>query len=356
MKHLFNLYALSAPSGDEIETRKYMMSELKKLGARVTTDKAGNVYAVKGVCDTYPCIVAHLDEVHDYKRDGYKTYRIGDCLLGYDELTNEFVGCGADDKNGLYIALKLFASLDVIKGAFFVGEESGCIGSRQADMSFFVDARFVAQPDRRNGTDFITQIGGTDLCSEDFVADTAMYRTKYGYKVTTGLMTDVQTLKHKGLHVSCINVSCGYYEPHTDREYTRVSELNNCLALITDLFTNLNRVYKHTYVKPVFVPKDKVFSHFDDAYMPNYRNDKGDVSDYLFDDAYMPNYHNDKGDVSDYLFDRVCVDTDLGQTVHSSDLFNAAVSRYPYVSDSDILQAIYDLESALPGLTIDYDM
>lgn len=349
MKHLFNLYALSAPSGDEIETREYMISELKALGAHVTTDKTGNVYAVKGESDAYPCIVAHLDEVHEYKRDGYKTYRIGDCLLGFNELTNEFVGCGADDKNGLYIAIKLFAALDVVKGAFFVGEESGCLGSQQADMSFFTDTRFVVQPDRRNGTDFITQISATDLCSEEFITDTAPYRVQRGYKVTTGLMTDIQTLKNRGLAVSCVNVSCGYYEPHTDREYTRVSELNNCLALITDLFTDLDQVYKHKYVKPVFVPKFRgasfTPSFSDDVYTPSYRKD-----------AYTPSYRNDKEDVSDYLFEQVSISTDLGQTVYSSDLFSDAVSRYPYVSDSDIWLAIYDLESALPGLTIDYDM
>ena len=33
-----------------------------------------------------------------------------------------------------------------------------------------------------------------------------------------GLMTDILALKEKGLEVSCINVSCGYYNAHTDEE------------------------------------------------------------------------------------------------------------------------------------------
>ena len=43
---------------------------------------------------------------------------------------------------------------------------------------------------------------------------------KWGYMEENGLMTDILTLKEKGLEVSCLNVSCGYYNAHTDEEIT----------------------------------------------------------------------------------------------------------------------------------------
>ena len=39
------------------------------------------------------------------------------------------------------------------------------------------------------------------------------------------MMTDVLELKEKGLKVSCLNLSCGYYEPHTDHEFTVKKDL-----------------------------------------------------------------------------------------------------------------------------------
>jgi hypothetical protein len=151
-------------------------------------------------------------------------------------------GLGADDKNGIWVCLNVLAKFDVVKCAFFVGEEIGCVGSRGCDMSFFDDCRFVLQCDRRNGGDLITSICG-GLCSEEFLND--IDYAKFGYKETSGLTTDVGTLKSRGLKVSCVNMSCGYYCPHTDEEYTVLSELDNCLAFVEHIITKCRKVYPH---------------------------------------------------------------------------------------------------------------
>ena len=67
----------------------------------------------------------------------------------------------------------------------------------------------------------------------------------FGYKETDGLMTDIEQLKENGLDVSCINLSCGYYEPHTDNEYTSKKDLLNCLHFIEHIITNCKKVYRH---------------------------------------------------------------------------------------------------------------
>jgi hypothetical protein len=133
---------------------------------------------------------------------------------------------------------------DVLKVTFFVEEESGCTGSENAVMSFFDDCRFVLEIDRRNGGDFITTIGGwTSLCSQEFID--AVDPIKHGYHEEVGLMTDVEALKENGLKVSAANISCGYYNPHTDTEFTLWSELNNCLAFVEHIIVTCQDVYPH---------------------------------------------------------------------------------------------------------------
>lgn len=39
-------------------------------------------------------------------------------------------------------------------------------------------------------------------------------------------------MKRNGLEVSCVNLSCGYYEPHTDNEYTILADLCKCYRFV----------------------------------------------------------------------------------------------------------------------------
>lgn len=59
------------------------------------------------------------------------------------------------------------------------------------------------------------------------------------------MMTDIQVLKENGLAVSCINLSCGYYEPHTDHEFTVKKDLLNCLRLVEHIIENCTSTYPH---------------------------------------------------------------------------------------------------------------
>jgi tripeptide aminopeptidase len=251
-KLLKKLYSINSPSGKEIDMENFLTEFVSRIsGVNFWSDKRGNIYAEKRgseIGSEFPCIVAHLDEVHT--RDfgcHYSTQRVGGILFGFDLSTDSFVGCGADDKNGIFIALSCLEKYDHIKVAFFVEEEIGCRGSSAADMSFFKDCRFVIQADRRNGSDFISKASFVDLCSAEFIADVNM--AKFGYKEAAGIMTDVLTLKENGLEVSCCNLSCGYYNPHTENEYTKISELKNCLDFVQSIIEGCTKVYKHNYEK-----------------------------------------------------------------------------------------------------------
>lgn len=252
MKTLKELYMISAPTGSEQQMARYITSYLEERNVTVTRDKAGNLYAVKGVSDTFPCIVAHMDEVHDFKSKSFEVQQIGQVLFGFDLERNLFEGIGADDKNGIWIALRAFEDYDVLKGAFFVSEETGCVGSREADMPFFDDCRFVLQCDRRGNSDFITTASSTVLCSKEFIDAVSPLLRLHGYKRTTGMMTDVMQLKENYLPVSACNISCGYYNPHEENEYTNIDDLYNCLEFVYDIIDTCEDTYWHTYEKEVF--------------------------------------------------------------------------------------------------------
>lgn len=167
---------------------------------------------------------------------------------------------GADDKNGIFICLECLKKYDAVKVAFFREEETGCRGSSEAAMSFFDDVRFVIQPDRKGNSDLITSIGYSDLCSEKFIE--ALEPEKWGYREENGLMTDVLALKENGLGVSCLNVSCGYYNAHSDEEITMKKDLLKCLMFIGHIIEDCTGVYPHVQDDSYFSPyefEDEVY-------------------------------------------------------------------------------------------------
>ena len=250
MELLHQIYRISSPSGRESQMMKFLRRRLNQLGVAHVTDKAGNIYATKGVAASYPCIIAHTDEVHSFREKGYDVVQAvskdKNIIFGFNHLKRSHCGTGADDKNGLWICLKCLEEFDAIKCVFFVGEEIGCHGSSRADMKFFDDCRFVVQCDRKGNSDMVTFYSGSVLCSDDFLLDTAP--DKFGYKQSEGLITDVITLKHKGLKISGINLSCGYYLPHSPHEFTCVEDLMNCYRFVQHIIRNCKKTYHHQFV------------------------------------------------------------------------------------------------------------
>jgi len=262
MKLLKKLYLIDAKSGSEKAQRDFIIKYVKDhiKGAVSITDNKGNLYVTKGQSETYPCVVSHLDEVHQKRHKSFKIIESDGFIMGMNVYTRERHGIGADDKNGIWVCLKCLEKFDAIKCAFFVQEETGCIGSGQANMEFFSNCRFVVQCDRKNNGDFINKISGVELCSKDFINDAKL--KDFGYKATEGALTDSYKLKMKGLKVSCCNMSCGYYEPHTSSEYTYFPDLQKCLNLVEHIVANCTKVYAHEY-KPVY--QHRYYNEFDDS-------------------------------------------------------------------------------------------
>lgn len=241
---LKKLYAIHSPSGKEDKMIAFLISYLKSLlGVKLGRDSYGNLYAVRGESETYPCIVAHLDQVQRNHPRDFRAIETRDIIFGFSAKEHSICGLGADDKNGIIICLEAIKKYDCMKVVFFKEEETGCHGSSCAEMKFFEDCRYVIQCDRRGNSDLITNIGCSDLCSEKLIQD--IDPEKWGYKEETGMMTDVETLKERGLSVSAINMSCGYYNPHTDEEITVKRDLEKCWHLVQHIIEDCTETYPH---------------------------------------------------------------------------------------------------------------
>lgn len=257
---LREVLSIQSVSHDQFRMFAYIVRQVKQIPNAVMFIDDGNLYITKGDAPTYPCMVAHMDTVHDITDDLFPLEFNG-MITGFDRINMEQVGIGGDDKVGIFIALECLRDFDNMKVAFFRDEEVGCHGSYGAQMDFFNDCRFVLQCDRRGNSDFITDAGGVELSSKCFQDDLLPIISSYGYKFANGMMTDVMALKENQIEVSVANISCGYYNPHMPNEYVDVFDVMSCLDMCQTIIRYCTDTYTHRY-KPRYVAPVTPYSKY----------------------------------------------------------------------------------------------
>lgn len=215
--------------------QRFIKKEIAKMNLGHTTDKYGNIYVTKGDADLYPTMVCHIDTVHDINND-VQVVQLDDVLLAIDTKTMKRYGIGGDDKVGIYITLELLKQFDNFKAVFFLDEEVGCVGSSQADFKYFDDSTIVLECDRRGYNDFVTSISGTKLSDETLHNDIDDILTKYGRVKCNGGITDVGEIAEENT-VQVANMSCGYYDPHSDNEYIIISEVESTKQMCYEILS-----------------------------------------------------------------------------------------------------------------------
>jgi putative aminopeptidase FrvX len=220
---------------------------LQRYG-KVRYDLAGNLWFERGLARYKPLIVAHCDTVQEpdsrkvfYEKKGKMLGRIG----------NKQTGIGADDRNGIFVALMLIKKTNIpLKCLFTFGEETGAHGAYKTNETDFDDVAYMLEFDRKGSGDII------NYGSDEFLNDVATLGLPFGYKETFGVFTDVTVLSEK-MGISAVNLSCGYYYAHTQSEYTVIGELYNAICFGVELITNLKKRYDYTYIVPDYNPKVK---------------------------------------------------------------------------------------------------
>lgn len=227
---------LEIPSKHPHEGRlvRHVAGELEASGCRVETDTAGNLYATKGEAGSYPLFMAHLDTIHEmeevslWSHDGW----LGAMRPG---TSGGQVGVGGDDKCGVFLCLELARRLPALKVALFVGEECGCLGSRQADRRFFADVGYGIEFDCPE-IGLVTQVcSGVELFRKDGEFWSLLGPIVERHMGNPGLdmqqhpYTDVRFVRGYG-RFPCANLSAGYYALHSPGEVVSLPALRRILA------------------------------------------------------------------------------------------------------------------------------
>lgn len=300
MKLLEALYNIYAPTGREWPMIEFVLRFLDTQvpEAQYQLDAWGNIYIKKSrrrkendvqQLEGYPTLCCHLDQAQKIHSEEFKVKIRTSCdrseeksydkrelgsneandlsdgdekillnsgldvsndveLFGWSETQKSMEGLGADDKNGIWICLRVLQQCDHLKVFMSVGEEKGCWGSNRADLSFFKDSLYILEPDCKGGEEIRTLLKGVPVASKEF--EEALQADKFGYVITEGKTTDILPLTISGVGVSCANLPCGYHNPHKADEYCNVSELAKCLDFVLHTVRNLNSKFPHKYITP----------------------------------------------------------------------------------------------------------
>lgn len=257
----------------EDEMIDYISSWLSENSIPFVVDEMGNIYATKDDGNTkdtdfyYPCVVAHTDTVHEIdsinvKEEMLNNYQ-GETKLSLKAYNNEGkpTGIGGDNKCGVFACFELLKELPNLKASFFVSEETGCHGSKNADKNFFGDVGYAIQFDAPfnwmvshycMGVKLFDKFDDFFKISDKVLNEGFQGRQKYG----SHPYTDVYALKNK-FDFSCINFSIGYYNYHTENEYVVIEDTFNGIETGKKLIENLG--YKKYQVS---ITKDKQFLLF----------------------------------------------------------------------------------------------
>lgn len=246
---LLTLYKLRSYSGFEQPVRNFIEGLLNEWKIPYI-NLNGNLVGLNH--DGAPIISAHMDMVNtDRNHLGPKEDSIPNAVFTIDDKTNiriyrpldngdiKQTSLGADDKNGIWIALLLLKRGANINFIFSHGEECGCVGIKQV-----VSDEKIAQKiercayslviDRRNKNDIIGYENEYCMALDDRLEYFAK-QLGYEYKCARGLCSDANHISSLN---EVVNLSCGYYEAHSPTEYTNLSELVYCFNFVCLVIQN----------------------------------------------------------------------------------------------------------------------
>lgn len=251
---LIDLFKVQTNSENEKLMVLYLDKELKKLKLPYHIDAAGNILVTKGKAKTYPCVVSHMDTIHDFVDDFRVCVDIDNKDILFALSGKQRTGVGGDDKCGIFACLNLLTTIPQIKVVFFSREEIGCKGSGAINKKFFADCRYLIQLDRKGNRDFIQTYWGSKTVSPEFSSEIGVIKKKYKYKNCIGTVTDVMKLWKNRVGISCINLSCGYYNPHTAHEHISINDLWHSIKFTEEIVNNMKpKRYAFLPTKPTIV-------------------------------------------------------------------------------------------------------
>lgn len=221
-------------------TQKQLFKLLaKKFKGKAILSK-GNFILVRGTAPVM--LVAHLDTVHDKPVKQICASKDGNILMSPQ-------GIGGDDRCGVFALVKIYLSAQVKPWLLFTcDEEVGGLGAQQFCLAHsqrrlpneLDDLKFLVEIDRKGANDAVYY----DCDNPDFEE----YITGKGFQTALGSFSDISLLAPE-LGVAAVNLSSGYYAPHTLHEYIIRTQLENVIKRVVEIVSEASDLPRFEYIE-----------------------------------------------------------------------------------------------------------
>jgi len=262
-----------------------------------TIDRHNNIF-IGDFSQSKPCLIAHLDSVHNKKSTKFY-YKDG--ILASNN------GIGGDDKCGIVAILELLEKNTDVNAIFCADEEIGGIGASNIEPKILKNVMYFIEIDREGAKDIIYESGANQIASDQFQKALNPFAEKYGYSEDFGTFTDVNILTGIA-QKSAINISAGYYNSHTTKEYINLYELQNTINFVQDVIQNIRQTFS-------WEAKEYEYNKEDLSYL-----DTDIELEQLLEKAYLKGYDDD-------IIQMICKGYDIGYWEAQDDLIDQKLDK-----------------------------
>lgn len=197
-------------------------------------------------------LVAHLDTVHKQTPS----------IICYSQDGNYMMspqGIGGDDRCGVYIILSLLNKLPFKPYIVFTMEEetgghgaSAFVGHLDVKQAY-PELKYIVEFDRKGNKDCVFY----HCNNTDFVK----FVEGFGFKKAYGSFSDISIIA-PSLGIAAVNLSSGYYNPHTEHEYVSMNDMHSII----------DAAHK------MLCAESKTFDYIEDDYYNYYNSKKQKIS------------------------------------------------------------------------------
>ena len=256
-RDLIKLYSIHSVSGTdgEKEMCDWICSKLDEMGKEyVRVDNS--IYSFSR--ENTVMLSAHLDQVETNGKAEHFYRTPEGSIIAYNKNWQR-TSLGADDKNGVWIILKLLEEGYDFDFIISESEEVGCVGIKKLESIIPMSTvEICIVLDRRGDFDILNKGGCTNYCQA--LAYNLKNFWKDGFEVTTGSLSDTQTICN---YIESVNMSVAYHDPHTNKESTNYDRL-------VEIKEHLIKVVLGDFIHYPASPKDYENSYTESSWRNNY--------------------------------------------------------------------------------------
>ena len=263
------------------ELKKYVARQLERTHNGILIGD-GYVYAQGSIP---VLLVAHMDTVH---KETPKTFV-------YDKKQGSLSspqGIGGDDRCGVYMIFEIVKKFHC-SVLFCEDEEIGGVGAEKflkssiaEDLTF----NYIIEFDRKGNKDAVFY----DCDNPEFEE----FITKEFYETAWGTFSDISYLA-PALGCAAVNLSCGYYNAHTTKEYVVLNEMQDSIDAACKILERTTEEDKFEYIESAYKYNYGVGNYYSKGY--GWYDDYNDTYSYEKRDAYyFIEFIDEKGETDWY--------------------------------------------------------